>query len=76
MQTETTLNANLANCLVTKNHFGFDVIINICNGRQQTIPWTFGDWAGFAGLSCLGLLLAAAVIGLICLLVSSLRDGY
>lgn len=55
MDTEIALN-NM-HCLVTKNHVGYDVVMNICNGVSKTVPWTSLDWIGasLAALMIFGL---------------------
>lgn len=50
---ETTINANVAECLKTMSHFGFSRVHNICTGAVIDVPWGIGDWimgAFFSGL--------------------------
>ena len=68
MTQEVDANLNSVDCIVTKTHFGYDTIINICTGAQQSIDWAFGDWlAGglvtlFVGTACLVLCTIAYMI--------------
>lgn len=61
MSDEITANLNNSNCLVTKVHFGYDNIINICSGKQQIIDWTFGDWARVLALTGVAMLFACFI---------------
>ncbi|WP_439538721.1 hypothetical protein [Sphingomonas sp.] len=76
--TTQTIDANLnsVQCIVTKNHFGYDVVHNICTGTTTRLEWALGDWAGAAGLSLVALL-GLAVVGLLIVLVASMwREGF
>lgn len=45
-----TLNANIADCLRTAHHIGFNRVYNICDGSVHDIVWGGGDWV-FAALA-------------------------
>lgn len=42
---DQTLNANVANCLQTANHFGFTRVHNVCSGTITDVPWGTADIA-------------------------------
>ena len=41
----TQVDLNNVNCLVTKNHVGYDTIMNICTNTSVNVSWTGLDWA-------------------------------
>lgn len=64
---------NKTNCIVTKNHWGYDTLVNICNGTTRNIDWTWMDYAGVAGMGIVALLLLAFVGCFIFMIVDNLR---
>jgi hypothetical protein len=71
------IDANLNNtqCLVTRTHFGYDTVINICSGKVQDIPWGMGNWLEFGAIIFITLLLAGIAIGFIAFVVAIMRDS-
>ncbi len=67
---DQTVNANIAQCLVTKNHWGYDSIINVCTGSVRNVDWAMGDYAVAALMLLLGLMLAAVLVMIITMVCS------
>lgn len=65
-------NVNLAQCMVTKTHFGYDTVINICSGKTMDVSWSFGDWAAAAFVSFCILLM----LGVVGLMISMIRSEF
>lgn len=42
---DLTVNANVAKCLQSMTHLGFQRIHNLCSGAITDVPWGFGEWA-------------------------------
>ncbi len=68
-------NLNLSKCIVEKTHFGYDTMINICNGRSVDVAWTFGDWFRGSVLALLLLLLLVGIVGVAAMIVGAIREG-
>lgn len=50
---EQTINANIAACMQSANHFGFTRVHNVCTGNIRDVPWGSIDWALGLGLTAL-----------------------
>lgn len=61
----STINANMAECIRSATHIGFNRHHNICNGTIYDVPWGMGDWIMVLLLG--GSLLAA--IALLCAVI-------
>lgn len=59
---DVNANINSAQCMVTKNHVGFDEFINICTGSKTLVDWTFLDWTGASFVVFIVILLVALII--------------
>lgn len=75
MENQIDANINNVNCLVTKTHFGYDTVINICANTVRDIEWAFGDWMLVLLFAGLGIVMFAAVIMIAATAVSMWR-GY
>lgn len=60
------ISLNKAECVVRKNHFGFDRFHNICDQTFVDVPWNAFEWAGasFTGI---------VLVVMVCLWVSMFR---
>lgn len=67
---EQTVNANIAQCLVTKNHWGYDSIINICTGSVRNVEWALGDYASVGIFALTGLMLVGVLLMIATMLFS------
>jgi hypothetical protein len=76
MNDTITANLNNTSCLVTKNHFGYDTVINICTGNTQDIPWAFGDWAGVVAIGSFGALMAIFMIALAVMFIKLILEDF
>ena len=68
--TDVNANLNNTNCIVTKSHFGYDAMINICSGKTTNVDWAFGDWCALTFVIFIGLLLLGMIIGIIYMLAT------
>ena len=66
------VNANLAQCIVTKAHWGYDTVINICTGATRNIEWAMVDYLGAVGIGLIGLILAVPFAMMVALLLDTL----
>lgn len=73
MNQQIDANLNNVNCLVTKSHFGYDTIHNLCTGTITELAWSVGDWGRFIVLSTASVLLVGLVAALLCFLFSLVR---
>lgn len=69
-------NINAMQCVVTKNHIGYDVIHNVCSGVVARVDWTPVDWAGAMALTILGIGGVALLFGVVVMVVQMIRDPY
>lgn len=65
---DTNLNLNHADCLRTVNNIGGQVVKNICNGTETTVPWGSADWVSAAAIS--GLVAVMVVILIVCVVMA------
>lgn len=68
---EITANVNNAHCMVTKNHVGYDTIMNICSGKIVEVPWTALDWVGAGFVTFFVVVLCLAVVSFLYMISSN-----
>jgi hypothetical protein len=69
----STVNANIAECLKTATHLGFNRVHNVCTGAQTDVPWGGIDWLLFLGVSGI---VAAIILMVTAFAITILRDTW
>lgn len=62
---ENSMNFNFSECVKSYDKVGKTVYVNICNNREQTIPWGVGGWF----LACFLIFLILTLLGAIIIFI-------
>lgn len=62
---------NVAKCVVEKNHWGYDTMVNFCTGKSVDVPWVTSDY--IAAVFVIGIVVAIALM-LLAAIISMVSD--
>lgn len=63
------IDANIAQCMVTKTHWGYDDYLNVCTGAVSKVDWVAMDYFAAVAVSAVILFFAATIGFLLFMLI-------